>query len=252
MNNSTNDEVWKPIKGFSMYEVSNHGRVYSHYNNMILKQNTFSEYCHVVLYKNKKWYESSVHRLVAKSFIPNSNNLPQVNHIDGDKTNNNVENLEWVTPSENGKHAYKLGLSKPIKGEDHYLYDKKHSKETLRRMSEVKQGNKNPNYGKSMSEEQKKKISSTKIKNGSAKGKNNPMYGKTFSEDHRRKISESNPDRIKVKVLYPNGKIKQYESVKIAAEKSGVNYQTVYAGINRINDDFYTNRKTGIKFKKIK
>ena len=58
-----------------------------------------------------------VHRLVAKCFIPNPMNKPEVNHIDGNKLNNDVSNLEWVTVSENAKHAFATGLKQPIKGE---------------------------------------------------------------------------------------------------------------------------------------
>ena len=59
-----------------------------------------------------------IHRLVALSFIPNLLNKPQVNHIDGNKLNNNVSNLEWMTDGENRKHAYKIGLRRHRTGED--------------------------------------------------------------------------------------------------------------------------------------
>lgn len=67
-----------------------------------------------------------IHRLVALAFIPNLDNKPQVNHIDGNKKNNNISNLEWVTNGENQKHAFKLGLNKPHKGESNYQYSGDH------------------------------------------------------------------------------------------------------------------------------
>lgn len=68
-------------------------------------------YLRVALQKDGKLKSYRVHRLIASTFIPNPKNKPQVNHINGIKTDNRVENLEWVTGKENMQHAYKLGLS---------------------------------------------------------------------------------------------------------------------------------------------
>ena len=66
--------------------------------------------------KDKKRHKFYIHRLVAEAFILNPYSLPQVNHIDGCKTNNNVDNLEWCTDSENMYHSYRIGLHKPSRG----------------------------------------------------------------------------------------------------------------------------------------
>jgi len=120
------NEIWKPIPNFEgLYEVSNLGRVkalkrkkncnrgWGWIKEHIMKQTTAnSEYYRVPLTNKehlKKYY--LVHRLVAQAFIPNPNNLPQVNHKDGNKSNNCVNNLEWITREDNIKHAYKMGLN---------------------------------------------------------------------------------------------------------------------------------------------
>ena len=122
------NEIWKDIKGYEgIYQVSNLGRVkalertwYSgrngctkrtkpeHIMKYRLAKNT--GYCLLKLVKNGVEKHVFVHRLVAETFIPNPNNLPEVNHIDGNKENNCVDNLEWCTEKENISHAIKNKL----------------------------------------------------------------------------------------------------------------------------------------------
>lgn len=81
-------------------------------------------YLHVDLHNRDKRITRKVHRLVALAFIPNPENKPQVNHIDGDKTNNHVSNLEWVTGPENHQHKMKMGLNVSLSGDQHYTRTK--------------------------------------------------------------------------------------------------------------------------------
>ena len=107
-------EEWKSIKNWEdLYEVSNLGNIKNIKTNKLLKGdiNNYG-YHRVCLYHNNKKKRYFRHRLVAEHFIHNDDieNKKFVNHIDGDKSNNTVNNLEWVTQSENEKHAFKTGL----------------------------------------------------------------------------------------------------------------------------------------------
>jgi hypothetical protein len=131
-------EIWNKIKDFDNYEVSNLGNVrrldsfvfqsgrYNHYKGRVLKQeNVKGGYKRVTLCKNNSTKRFQVHRLVAITFIENSKNKPCVNHIDGDKSNNQISNLEWVTYSENERHSYdilgKINFNRKLSVEDVYF-----------------------------------------------------------------------------------------------------------------------------------
>lgn len=126
-------EIWHPCAGYEThYEVSNLGNVRSierMVNNRLHNGLRKSPQKLLKVGKSKAGYfivsfcvdgvksNQTVHRLVARAFIPNETNKPQVNHKDGNKLNNHIDNLEWVTVSENGLHAYRvLGLSAWSKG----------------------------------------------------------------------------------------------------------------------------------------
>ena len=131
--NGADDEIWKDIQHFEgKYQISSFGRVKSvdrilphktygtwHIRERILKphangQNNAKYLCVHLHSGNGKMTCLFVHRLVAEAFIPNKLCLPQVNHIDGNKENNHVSNLEWVSNQENVTHAWKNGLCKNI------------------------------------------------------------------------------------------------------------------------------------------
>ncbi len=92
-----------------------------------------------------EWKRVSVHRLVALTYLPNPNNLPEVNHKDSNKSNNNVINLEWCTKSQNIQHSFDNGRKMPT-GINHWNTGNKASDETKALMSESKQGKLHPKY----------------------------------------------------------------------------------------------------------
>ena len=126
-------EVWKDVVGYEgLYQVSNIGNVRSLdkyvlnrgkypvlLKGRIMKPSSSSGYWMLVLYKNGKGKNLKIHRLMAKSFLPNKENKECINHKNGIKTDNNLENLEWCTISENNFHTWKMCLKKanPLKGE---------------------------------------------------------------------------------------------------------------------------------------
>lgn len=138
MNNTVGEE-WKPVKGYEgLYEISSIGEVksifYGKKPRMLKKSKTSTGYYKVELYKNKKRRSLKVHRLVAIAFILNTNDKPNINHIDGNPLNNNATNLEWCTQRENIIHAYSIGLRKTFniskkELEKLYIYQRKSMRE---------------------------------------------------------------------------------------------------------------------------
>lgn len=120
-------EQWRPFPGFEcQYEVSDKGRVRRIGPGLgarvgrILSQHPGSwGYLHVGVWKNNKGFSRAVHRAVTEAFLGPKPKGLQVNHRDGNKPNNSLENLEYVTPKENVHHAWRTGLCVPFYGENH-------------------------------------------------------------------------------------------------------------------------------------
>jgi len=139
-------QEWKQIKGYKRYFISNDAKVKSidytiqrkdgkivSLQGKLLKQHLWKGgYLFVVISENSIIKQFSIHRLMAEAFIDNPENKPQVNHINGNKQDNRIENLEWCTMAENNLHAYRTGLKKHHacwKGKNGYNHNK--SKEVI-------------------------------------------------------------------------------------------------------------------------
>ena len=181
--------IWKEIKGFENYSVSNYGEVKSNKKDIILKQRkTKTGYKIVDMRANKKKYTKYVHRLVAEAFVDNEFNFKCVNHKDENKENNNYLNLEWCTVKYNNSYGSRLlKLSESAKG-------RKATIETREKLSKLRKGENHWNYGNTSDDE-------TKNKN---------------------MLSQKNRKRIK---NIETGDI--YESVREASRVTGINYTSL-------------------------
>ena len=128
---NSKEEKWEILKEFPDYAISTFGRIKNLKTRRILKTYvTKRKYEYILLARNGKQHNLQVHRLVAQTFIPNPLNKPCVNHLDYNPSNNNVNNLEWVTHSENCKYSSK-NISLALKGKSKTL---EHKKATIKAM----------------------------------------------------------------------------------------------------------------------
>ena len=203
-------EQWKDIEGYEgIYQISSHGRVRSFKNGKIkimkprINDKGYNTAC---LRKDGKSKYKLVHRLVAEAFIPNNDGKPYVNHIDGNKLNNNINNLEWVTPSENTLHAISTGLL-DITNFTQSMKGKKQSKEHIEKRKKF--GINNPAYGKAYFKGRHHTDEAKKMMSEKRKGKH-----KLGDNSNAKKVIDKETGIV-------------YGSVKEVAIKFGINYSTL-------------------------
>lgn len=190
-------EEWRDVVGYEgLYIVSSLGRVYNIKTKRILNNIDYYGYNKVALYKDGEQRRHFIHRIVANAFIPNEYNLPQVDHIDTNRSNNNVSNLKWCSPKEN--------CNNPITK----------NRQRLRMI-----GERNPLYGKNFSMNHRQKLSLSK-------------KGKSFSTQER--INRYHPKSI-VQLSLNGQFIRVWGSVKDASATYNCNYRNILKAINGIN-----------------
>jgi len=124
-----NLEEWMPVVGYeNLYEVSNYGRIKrtggecgATVGKILKPQSNLTGYKHIQLYKDRSGHTNTVHRTVMAAFVGPRPNDMQINHKDGNKENNRLDNLEYVTASENKLHAFRTGLQTALRGEEHAM-----------------------------------------------------------------------------------------------------------------------------------
>jgi hypothetical protein len=141
-------EVWAWVHGYEgLYQVSNFGRVKSETRGPKNPTTKNRRYLSVRLHKDGKAANHYVHRLVAKAFIPNPENLPQTNHRNGKRHDNHVSNLEWVTASQNTRHSFQVLGNRPAWGE-RSNFSKLTEKQVTKIRFRLKQGDKHRDIAK--------------------------------------------------------------------------------------------------------
>lgn len=190
-------------------------------------------YCIYALSYNGKPILFSAHRLVAINFIDNPENKPTVNHIDGNKLNNDVSNLEWATYSENGLHAYRTGLKVGNKGEKNWLFGKK--------------GRDNPNYGKKRDAEYLNRVSKKVIDHSSGRVFNSTLEAANFLGIKRGTLKsylcghDKNPTSLTyLDYQVPiNQKIKETKKIVLNIE-NGIFYDSISDAAKSVNMKYTT------------